>query len=188
MPTNQFETPFVKGLEYAPSWRLIFLSDREKLFVDISTPRGKQLFDGIEDGNTIYPNEVFRDIMLAHNALLYGGTPEQLTKGLGFAINAYQLDPTRTPLQLIQIYYERYPQLRQSMDVFFQRVVDDFETNGKEYLKHSGYYFRVVGTLIGINRLEPHAVEQNKKDVVELYEREKVELQKAIEEMQDRRW
>ena len=54
--------------------------------------------------------------------------------------------------------------------------------------KHSGYYFRAVGVLIGISRLEPHAVEQNKKDVIELYEREKAELQKVIEEMQDRRW
>ncbi len=188
MPTNQFETPFVKGLEYAQSWRLIFLSDKQKLFVDISTPRGKQLFDGIEDGNSIYPDEVYRDIMIAHNSLLYEKTPERLTRGLEFAIKAYEADPTRTPLQLIQIYYDRYPQLRQSIEEFFQKVVDDFEANKKEYCKHSGYYFRAVGVLIGISRLEPHAVEQNKKDVIELYEREKAELQKVIEEMQDRRW
>ena len=68
---NQFDQPFVKGLEYTQSWRLIFLSDKQKLFVDISTPRGKQLFDGIEDGNTIYPDEVYRDIMISHNSLLY---------------------------------------------------------------------------------------------------------------------
>jgi hypothetical protein len=188
MPTNQFETPFVKGLEYAQSWRLIFLSDKQKLFVDVSTPRGKQLFDGIEDGNSIYPDEVYRDIMIAHNSLLYEKTAERLTRGLEFAIKAYEADPTRTPLQLIQIYYDRYPQLRQSIEEFFQKVVDDFEANKKEYCKHSGYYFRAVGVLIGISRLEPHAVEQNKKDVVELYEREKAELQKVIEEMQDRRW
>ncbi|MGA2679819.1 MAG: hypothetical protein ABSF37_11060 [Sedimentisphaerales bacterium] len=188
MPTNQFESSFVKGLEYAQSWRLIFLSDKEKLFVDISTPRGKQLFDGIEDGNTIYPNEVYRDLMIAHNSLLFENTPEQLTRGLGFAIKAYDADPTRTPLQLIQIYNERHPQLRQSIDGFWQKVVDDFEANRKEYFKHSGYYFRAVGVLIGISRLEPQAAAQNKKDVVELYEREKVELQKVIEEMQDRRW
>ncbi len=94
-------------------------------------------------------------------------------------IKAYEEDPTRTPLQLIQIYYERYPQLRQSIDVFWQKVVDDFEANKKKYLRHSGYYFRAVGVLMGISRLEPQAVEQNKKDVVELYEREKVELQKS---------
>ncbi len=188
MPTNQFETPFVKGLEYAQSWRMIFLSDKEKLFVDISTPRGKQLFDGIEDGNTIYPNEVYRDLMIAHNSLLYENTPERLTRGLEHAIKAYDKDPTRTPLQIIQIYYERYPQLRQSIDGFWQKVVDDFEANKKEYFKHSGYYFRAVGVLIGISRLEPHAVEQKKNDVVDLYEREKVELQAVIEDMQDKRW
>jgi hypothetical protein len=188
MPTNQFETPFVKGLEYNPSWRLIFLSDKEKLFVDISTPRGKQLFYGIEDGNTIFPNEVFRDIMIAHNSLLNEGTPERLTRGLGFAIKAYDASPTRTPLQLIQYYYDRYPQLRQSIDGFWQKVVDDFEANKKDYFKHSGYYFKAIGVLIGIGRLEPQAIEQNKKDVVELYEREKVELQNVIEQMQDRRW
>lgn len=188
MPTNQFETPFVKGLEYAQSWRLIFLSDKEKLLVDISTPRGKQLFDGIEDGNTIYPNEVFRDIMIAHNSLLFENTPERLTRGLGFAIKAYDADPTRTPLQLIQYYYERFAPLRPSIDEFWQKVVDDFEANKKEYFKHSGFYFKAVGVLMGIGHLEPQAVEQHKKDVVELYEREKVELQKVIEQMQERRW
>jgi hypothetical protein len=188
MPTNQFETPFVKGLDYAQSWRTIFLSDKEKLFVDISTPRGKQLFDGIEDGNTIYPNESFRDIMIAHNTLIYENTPERLTRGLEHAIKAYVANPTRTPLQLVQYYYDRYPQLRSSIDGFWQKVVDDFEANKKEYYKHSGYYFRAIGTLIGIGHLEPQAAAQNKKDVVELYERDKVELQKVIEEMQDRRW
>jgi hypothetical protein len=188
MPTNQFESPFVRGLEYAKSWRLIFLSDKEKLFVDISTPRGKELFDGIEDGNTIYPNEVYRDLMISHNTLLFENTPERLMRGLGCAIKAYKADPTRTPLQLIQIYYDRYPQMRQSIDVFWQQVVDDFEANRKEYLGHSGFYFRAVGALMGISRLEPQAVEQKKKDVVELYEREKVELQKVIEVMQEGRW
>ena len=188
MPTNQFEVPFVKGLEYSSSWRMIFLSDKQKLFVDISTPRGKQLFDGIEDGNTIYPEEVYRDIMIAHNSLLYENTQERLTRGAEHALKAYWAAPTRTPLQLIQIYYERYAPLRPSIDAFWQKVVDDFEANKKEYYKHSGFYFKAVGVLMGISHLEPQAAEQNKKDVVEQYERKKVELQKVIEEMQDRRW
>jgi hypothetical protein len=74
------------------------------------------------------------------------------------------------------------------IDKFWQKVVDDFEANGKEYFKHSGFYFKAVGVLMGMSRLEPQAIEQNKKDVVERYEREKVELQAVIEEMQDKRW
>ncbi len=78
--------------------------------------------------------------------------------------------------------------MRPSIDAFWQKVVDDFEANKKEYYKHSGFYFKAVGVLMGISHLEPQAAEQNKKDVVEQYERKKVELQKVIEEMQDRRW
>jgi len=188
MPTNQFESAFVKGIEYAKSWRTIFLSDKEKIFVDISTPRGKQLLEGIEDGNTIYPNESFHDLIIAYNALLFENTPERLTRGMEHALKAYEANPTRTPLQLIQMYYDRYAQLRPQIDVFWQKLVDDFEANRKGYFKHSGYYFKAIGVIIAMGHLEPQAAAQNKKDVVELYEREKVALQKVIEEMQDKRW
>ena len=184
MPSNQFDTPFVKGLEYNSSWRLVYLDDKQKLYVDISTPRGLEIFKGIEDGSTIYPEKCYRDIMIAHNSLLYENTPERLTRGLEHAIKAYGANPTRTPLQLIQIYYERYPQFRPQIDTFWQKVLEDFHANKQKYLSSDGYYFRALSALMAMGHLQPAA----NKETIESYEREKAELQRVIETMQDKRW
>jgi len=184
MPSNQFDTPFVKGLEHSPSWRLVYLDDKQKLYDDISTPRGLEIFKGIDDGNTIYPEEYYRNIMIAHNTLVFGGAAEQLGRGLQSALGAFEESPTRTPVQLIQIYYERYPQLRPQIDAFWQKVLDDFHLKKQKYLSSDGYYFRAVGALMAMGHLQPTA----SKETIESYEREKAELQQIIELMQDKRW
>jgi hypothetical protein len=184
MPSNQFDMPFVKGLEHNPSWRLVFLDDKQKLYVDISTPRGLEIFKGIDDGNTIYPEKCYRDIMIAHNALMFGNSSEQLAKGLQCAFDALEESPTRTPMQLIQIYYERYPQLRPRIGMFWQKVLADFHANKQKYLSSDGYYFRAVGALMAMSYMQPTV----NKEVIESYEREKAELQRIIDLMQDKRW
>ena len=184
MPSNQFDTPFVKGLEHNPSWRLVYLDDKQKLYVDISTPRGLEIFNGIDGGNTIYPEEYYRNIMIAHNTLVFNSTPEQIARGLQCAFSAFEKSPTRTPVQLIQIYYERYPQFRPQIDTFWQKALDDFHLNKQKYLSSDGYYFRAVGALMAMGHLQPAA----SKETIESYERERVELQRVIETMQDKRW
>jgi hypothetical protein len=184
MPSNQFDTPFVKGLEYNPSWRLAYLDDKQKLYVDISTPRGLEIFKGIDDGNTIYPEKCYRNIIIAHNTLVFNSPPEQIARGLQSAFGAFEESPTRTPVQLIQIYYEHYPQLRPQIDAFWQKVLDDFHLNKQKYLSSDGYYFRAVSALMAMGHLQPAA----SKETIESYEREKTELQQIIELMQDKRW
>jgi len=71
MPSRQFDSTFVKGLERHPNWRLVFFNNKQKLFVDIRTPQGKQLFDGIFDGKTLYPDDFSRNLILARNTLLF---------------------------------------------------------------------------------------------------------------------
>ena len=52
MPAGQFTTPFVRGLEHNPNWRLIFFNNKQKLFVDIRTPQADELFKGIFNEKT----------------------------------------------------------------------------------------------------------------------------------------
>ena len=184
MPSNQFDTPFVKGLEHNSSWRLVYLDDKQKLYVDISTPRGLEIFNGIDGGNTIYPEEYYRNIMIAHNTLVFNSTPEQIARGLQCAFGAFEESPTRTSVQLIQIYYERYPQFRPQVDAFWQKALDDFHLNKQKYLSSDGYYFRAVGALMAMGHLQ--SIGQGKE--LEQFEKERVELQRVIELMQDKRW
>jgi hypothetical protein len=122
--------------------------------------------------------------MIAHNTLVFNLAAEQLAKGLQSALGAFEKSPTRTPVQLIQIYYERYPQFRPQIDTFWQKALDDFHLNKQKYLSSDGYYFRAVGALMAMGHLQPAA----NKETIESYERERVELQRIIELMQDKRW
>ena len=45
-----------KAFESDPNWALVFFNDGQKLYVDIRTPRGKELYEGIFEGKTIYPD------------------------------------------------------------------------------------------------------------------------------------
>jgi len=183
MPRNQFDTPFVKGLEHNSSWRLVYLDDEQRLYVDISTPRGLEIFKGIGDGNTIYPEKCYRNIMIAHNTLVFDSSPEQLTRGLQSEFDAFEESPTRTPMQLMQIFYERYPQFRPQIDTFWQKYLDDFHANKQKYLNSDGYYFRAVGAIVAMSQLQPA-----NKETIESYAREKAELQGIIDLMQYKRW
>jgi hypothetical protein len=184
MPGNQFDTPFVQGLQYNVSWRLVYLDDKQKLYVDISTPRGKELFEGIANGTTIYPEPSYRNIMLSHNALLFESTAEQLEQGLKCAMSAFDENPSRTAVLLIQKYYERYPQLRQAIDGYWQNYMNDFHANKKKYLSSNGYYFKAMGALMAMGHLQSAV----KGEELVAFERERVELQQVLETMQDKRW
>ncbi|MGA2071473.1 MAG: hypothetical protein ABSG97_08990 [Sedimentisphaerales bacterium] len=184
MPSNQFDTPFVKGLEHSPSWRIVYIDDKQKLYVDISTPRGLELFKGIDDGSTIYPEKYYHDVMIAHNALVFNSTAERLAAGLQCAFNAFEENPSRAPMQLMQIYYEHYPQIRPQIDAFWKKMLEDFHANKQKYLNSDGYYYRAVGALMAMGQLQPTA----DKETIKSYERERAELQRMIDLMQYKRW
>jgi len=188
MPTNQFDTPFVKGLEYSPDWRLVYLDDKQKLYVDITTERGKEIFEGIENGATKYPAESYRDIIIAHNALVFSREPAVLTKALESAMKAYEDEPSRITIQMIQIFYDRYPLLKPRIDEFWKKVTDDFRTNKESILKEGGYHHRVVAALVGSEYLRMQAMRDNKKDVVQEYGKEAAELTEIMNSLREKTW
>jgi hypothetical protein len=188
MPANQFDTPFVRGFEYNADWRMVFMDDKQKLYVDITTPRGKEIFLGIESGSTRYSAECYRNIMIAHNALMFGQTPEIFTKGLNCAVKSFEESPSRVAMQMIQVFYERYSALRPGIDGFFKRTVDDFWANKAKYLGHGGYHHRVVATLIALEYLRPAAVKEDNKELLQRYEQEKAELAGVMNSLRDKSW
>jgi hypothetical protein len=188
MPTNQFDTPFVKGLEYSPEWRLVYMDDKQKLYVDITTARGKEIFEGIDTGETKYPAESYRDIMIAHNSLVFSREPAVLTKGLECSIKAFEAEPSRISIQMIQIFYERYPQLKPRIDEFWKKVTDDFRTNKASILKQGGYHHRVVAALVGTEYLRIQAVKENKKELVEGYTKESAGLSEIMNSLREKTW
>ena len=66
------KTPYytTKGLEYNPNWRLVFFNNKQKIFVDCTTPQGRALYEGIRTGKTLYPDDFSKNLILAHDTLL----------------------------------------------------------------------------------------------------------------------
>lgn len=189
MPANQFELVFCRALDKNPKWRPVFINDKEKLYVDITTPRGLGIFKGIEDGTTRYPDDYSRNIMIGHNIWASNEKdPVRIAKGLDCVIAACKENPTRLPMQLIQIYFEQYPALRPKIYEYWKGYMDDFMANKKKYLSQDGYHYKAAAALTAMAYLIPIAEQQNDKAIVEQLKSEEPELRKALSKMSEKRW
>jgi len=149
MPANQFDGPFVRGLERNNNWRLIFFNNKQKLFVDIRNPRAQELFNGITSGQTVYPNEFSKNLIVAHILL---AKRKKVDKGLNFAIEAFKEKPSQAPMQQI-ISARRFPALAAQVDKYVIDYYDDFLENKNTYSKQHGYHNRTVAALVAGNHL-----------------------------------
>ena len=147
MPTGQFETPFVKGLEHNPNWPIVFFNDKQKLFVDRTTPKGKQLFEGIFNGKTLYPDDFSRSLVLAHNLFLfYSNDKTRRKQALDLAINAFEKNKSQAPMREI-MFATRFPELRLAAEAFCKNYLKQFEKNKTLWAKQDGYHHRIAAVL-----------------------------------------
>jgi hypothetical protein len=145
MPAGVFADPeqksgyhAIRGLESNPNWRLVFLNNRQKLYVDVRTPRGRELSDGILNGETIYPDDYHRDLIRAHAQLLYREGLAEKKKGLDLAIKAFNLNPSPTPMLEIIVIAARVPQLRSDITRFCKAYFDEFIKSEDSWAKQDG--------------------------------------------------
>jgi len=185
MPVNQFRTPFVRALEHNPNWRLIFFNNKQKLFVDTRTPQADKLFKGILNGDTLYPDEFSRNLIIAHILLGKGQSVEQ---GLDSAINAFKLNQSQAPMQKI-ILATRFPKLIPRVNKFCKNYVDDFEKNKDSWAKEDGYHHRIVAALMAGDYLYKLAKKQGNKKIAEDYAAKKQWCEKErIAALKTKRW
>ena len=166
MPAGQFNTPFVRGLEHNPNWRLIFFNNKQKLFVDIKTPQAGKLFKGINDDKTLYPDEFSKNLIIAHILFSKGQSVEQ---ALDLAIKAFELNPSQAPMQKIVFTAARHRKLIPRINKFCKDYFDDFEKNKDSWAKEDGYHHRIVAALVAVDYLRNLARKQNNKKLLADY-------------------
>jgi len=188
MPASEFDKPIVVALEQHPQWPIVFLSDKEKLFVDIRTPQGKALFDGITNGNNIYPEEYYKDLIMAHYSLRYGGNAAARKQALELGIRAFEMMPSRTPTLIIKACYDRYPELRGDAENYFRKFLDDYFANEKIYLRQNGYQHRMVSALIAAEQLEFAARSRSDTELEKAYASSKDKINDELMRLRDKRW
>jgi hypothetical protein len=176
MPATVFADPereskyhAIKGLEYNPNWRLVFLDREQQLFVDIKTPRGKELFEGIFTGQTTYPDDYHRDLILAHSYYLHLPELADRKKGFDFAVAAFNLEPSATPMLEIMAYGVKYLELKPQVDKICEAYMRDFTQNKDRWVQQDGYRLRVEAARLACYHLKTIARAQKSTEAANLY-------------------
>jgi hypothetical protein len=152
MPNNQFDRPFTYGLEYSTDWRIVFLDDKQKLFVSVATTQGNDLYQGMFTGRTQYPDQYFANLSVGHNLLLFTD-PDRKQKGLDMIIEAFKEDPSPAPMIEI-LMAAQFSELRPRVDAFCAGYAETFEKNKAAYARQDGYNLRLEAARLALIRLE----------------------------------
>jgi hypothetical protein len=189
MPAGEFDSVFVRSLEYNRNWVLVFMNNKMKMFVDYTTAQGKALFDGIDTGQTRYPDDFSRSLTLAHNYLLYGNDNWQRKRGLDLAIQAFSLNESPTPMLELIVSAARFAELVPLVTRFCREYQDRFAKNKDTYIRQDGYRLRLEAARLACVHLQKVTRQQgNVKlaqsygDMMRVYERERFRLS------QEKRW
>ncbi len=148
MPAGQYDTPFMRGLDSSPNWEMAYLDEAQRLYVDISTQKGKDIINGIIPGKTVYPGEFFKQLILAEKMLVYGRGDNEKKLGLDNAMKAFEKRPSIVAMDLI-INAGRAQSLSEEVKAFCEKCVDDFIKNREVYLTEDGYRGRIVSAILG---------------------------------------
>ena len=188
-PDRQLKYYAIRGLEYNPYWRIVFHNRRQRLYVDIRTPQGKELYDGIFNGSTIYPDDYHANLMRARNCLIYLPGKEDKKRGLDFAMKAFELNPTSTPMMEILAFGENFPELSAKVGTFCQEFFDKFIENQDQWARQDGFRLRVDAARLASSYLRKLAREQNNKELENFYaNKEREFINEMIEMAQTKRW
>jgi len=169
MPFTEFDSTFVKALERNGDWVLVFLNNKQKLYVDITTPRGRELFHGIFDGTTLYPDDYHRNLIRAHSWLLYRRGIAEKTKGLNYAIEAFNINPSPAPMLEIILVAAMFAELRPDINKFCEGYIDEFAENKDSWPEQDGYRHRVEAARLACLHLENVARAQKDIKLAEFY-------------------
>jgi len=176
MPDLQFDKPLTRGLEHSPEWRTVYVDDKQKLFVDVTSPKGAALYQGMFTGKTKYPNEYLADLTIGHN-LLFGDTARK-KEGVERLAKAVKADPSPAPMIDLLFYALQFSDLRPRIDQVCQEYVKDFEENKAGYAHQDGYNFRLHSARLAMARLEQIAKATNDAKSAQSF-RERIEQYKV---------
>ncbi len=169
MPVAQLNEPLARGLGYNPDWQSVFFNNKQKLFVDITTPQGRELSDGVFNGKTLFPDEFSENLVKAHYWLLFAKGQNVEQQGLDFAFKAFNLNPSPAPLVEMLGNATRFAELRPYIADFCKNYVDSFIKNGDDWAKQHGYRYRIEAARIASMHLRQLAKVRKDDQLVKFY-------------------
>ena len=182
MPAEVFSSPMAISLQSDTDWRLVFFNDKQKIFVDITTTQGKKLFDGIFNGKTVYLDDYHLSLIKAHNRLFYDKSESAKKEGFDFAIKAFELEPSQSPMTMI-LYAARFDALCPQVDEFCVNCLDDFKKHKKSYAMQDGYRNRISVAWMANGYLGSLAAGQKNTDMVSFFTARRREYSEELKQL-----
>ena len=185
--TSSYHT--IKGFERNDNWRVVFFNNRQKLFVDKRTPRGKELFEGIFNGKTIYPDNYHKNLISAHSRLYYRPGIEEKKKALNFAIKAFNLNPMPTTILEILLMATNFVELSPGVNKFCLDYFGEFMEKENIWAKQDGYRHKVEAVRLACYHLKKLAQSRRDTTLVNFYaSKENEYLLELASIHQSKRW
>jgi hypothetical protein len=180
----------IKGLEQNPNWPIVFLNNRQKLFVDVRTPQGKELFEGIFNGKTIYPDDYHLNLIRAHSWIRrYQPGIENKKKALDFGIKAFNLNPMPTTIFEILTMGINFPELSPTVDKFCSDYFDEFTEKEAVWSQQDGYRHKVEAVQMACYHLKRIAQAHRDTKLMQFYAGKEREYLLEMESIhQSKRW
>jgi len=152
MPVNKNTRDFIKSIEANNDWPAVFFNNKQKMYIDKESEKGRKLFTGIITGEVVYPDEFSRYLMFSS---IYVKQKSDASKQLGLkmSLDAYEIRPSQIPVLQI-ITYAQFGEIKPKVDDFCVSCVQDFRENMNRYRKEDNYYNRLASALLAINYLQ----------------------------------
>jgi hypothetical protein len=176
MPASVYNDPD-KGTSYYsmrafdrnPNWRIVFFNNRQKLYVDIRTPEGRKLFEGLFNGKTIYPDDYHKNLNQAHSWLLFRPGIAEKKKGLDFAFQAFNEKPSQIAMLEIMTYGRNFAELGSVVNKFCEDYYNKFRENEAAWAKEHGHIRRIEAVRLACLNLSDVARKQGDTKLAKFY-------------------
>jgi len=179
----------IKGFEQNPDWPIVFLNNRQKLYVDVRTPQGKELFEGIFNGNTKYPDDYHEYLIRAHSWIRYRPGIEEKKKALDFGIKAFNLNPMPTTVFEILTMATNFPELSATVNEFCLDYFDEFTEKKGIWAKQDGYRHKVEAVQMACFHLKRLAQARRDTKLMKFYAGKEYEYLLELASIhQSKRW
>ncbi|MHC4310600.1 MAG: hypothetical protein ACYSSN_11695, partial [Planctomycetota bacterium] len=159
----------LQGIERNLDWRVVFFNNKQRMYVNIKTPQGKALFDGIFDGTTLYPDDYHRNLICAHSWLFYRTGILEKKKGFDFAVKAFELNESPAPMIEIILIASRFAEIRPHVQKFCEGYIKRFTENEAKWANEDGYRDRLEAGRLAGYYLQEIAKAQNDAKLVNDY-------------------
>jgi len=146
MPAAQFDSVLIKGIATNPNWRLVYTDDEQQIYVDVKTQQGLNLYTGIFNGITKFPDEFSKNLTTGYNMIRL----QDVDVNIAFDMlsTALTQKPSNTAaIELIRA-TSRSDRLREKLDKKFSDYFADYLKNKETYKKQNGYRDRLLTTII----------------------------------------